>query len=72
MLRVYREDDADLKAIEQERLAVIGYGIQGRAQALNLRDSGLNVRVGNRDDTYAAQARQDGFEVLDIGAAVAQ
>jgi len=71
-MRVYRDDDAELSAIHHERIAVIGYGIQGRAQALNLRDSGLGVAIGNREDAYAVQARQDGFEVLDLGAAVAQ
>jgi ketol-acid reductoisomerase len=70
-MRVYRDDDADLTVIQPERIAVIGYGIQGRAQALNLRDSGLSVSIGNRDDGYAAQARQDGFDVLDIGSACA-
>jgi ketol-acid reductoisomerase len=71
-MRVYRDDDADLSALANERLAVIGYGIQGRAQALNLRDSGLAVRIGNREDDYATRARQDGFEVLDIGTAAAR
>lgn len=72
MLRVYRDDEADLKEIANERIAIIGYGIQGRAQALNLRDSGLKVSVGNRDDEYADRARQDGFEVLDIEAATSR
>jgi ketol-acid reductoisomerase len=72
MLRVYHDHEADLKEIEHERIAVIGYGIQGRAQALNLRDSGLAVSIGNRDDDYAARARQDGFDVLDIEEATSE
>jgi ketol-acid reductoisomerase len=72
VLRVYRDDEGDLEKIANERIAVIGYGIQGRAQALNLRDSGLTVCVGNRADDYADRARQDGFEVLDIAEATSR
>ncbi len=68
-VRVFGDADADLQAVAGERVAVIGYGIQGRAQALNLRDSGLDVVVGNRDDEYAATARADGFNVVDIAEA---
>ncbi len=65
-VRVLRDADASLSDIAGERVAVIGYGIQGRAQSLNLRDSGVNVVVGNRRDDYAARARADGFDVLPI------
>jgi len=51
-------------------ISVMGYGNQGRAQALNLRDRGLPVQVGNIDDEYAASARADGFRVLRIRQAV--
>lgn len=71
MIKIYHDRDADLGLLEGRRIAVIGYGNQGRAQAQNLRDSGLDVVVGNRDDGYAARAREDGFEVLPIGQAVA-
>lgn len=71
-MRVYRDEDADLAVLEGKQIAVIGYGNQGRAQALNLRDSGLQVLVGNRDDDYAEQARSDGFEVLPIAQAAAR
>lgn len=47
-------------------IAVIGYGNQGRAQAQNLRDSGLSVIIGNRDDEYRKKAVSDGFDVLSI------
>jgi ketol-acid reductoisomerase len=52
-------------------VAVLGYGNQGRAQALNLRDSGVKVIVGNRDDSYRQQAVVDGFEPLSIPEAAA-
>jgi ketol-acid reductoisomerase len=50
-------------------VAVLGYGNLGRSAALNLRDSGAKVRVGNREDEYAAQARADGFEVVPLAEA---
>ncbi|GAB4318698.1 MAG: ketol-acid reductoisomerase [Promethearchaeota archaeon] len=59
-----------MDALDGKTVAVIGYGNQGRAQALNLRDSGVNVVVGNRDDTYADRARRDGFQATSIGEAV--
>ena len=45
-------------------ITIVGYGIQGRAQALNLRDSGNDVVIVNREDSYAHTALQDGFEIL--------
>ena len=65
-MRVYCDADADLALLKSRQIAVIGYGNQGRAQALNLRDSGLNVVVGNRQDSYAKRAREDGFTPLSI------
>lgn len=64
--KVYYDKDADLHNLSDKAVGVIGYGIQGRAQALNLRDSGINVSIGNRGDAYAEQAVRDGFEVRDI------
>ncbi|MEJ2209085.1 MAG: ketol-acid reductoisomerase [Anaerolineae bacterium] len=71
-MRIYHDRDADLGLLEGRRIAVVGYGNQGRAQAQNLRDSGLDVVVGNREDEYAAQAREDGFRVLSIPRAAAE
>ncbi|MFQ5990693.1 MAG: ketol-acid reductoisomerase [Candidatus Methylomirabilales bacterium] len=71
MVKVYYEEHADLSHIAHETVAIIGYGIQGQAQALNLRDSGLTVVVGNRDDSYRERAAADGFEVLEIPEAAA-
>jgi ketol-acid reductoisomerase len=68
-VRVYRAADAPPGALAGEAVAVLGYGHLGRTAALNLRDSGAKVRIGNRDDEYAEQARADGFEVVPIAAA---
>ena len=61
--------DADLTLLEGT-IAVIGYGNQGQAQALNLRESGLDVIVGNIDDEYRIKAQTDGFSVMSITDAV--
>jgi ketol-acid reductoisomerase len=71
-MRVYHDQDADLSLLQGRRIAVVGYGNQGRAQALNLRDSGLGVVIGNREDDYAERARQDGLPVLAISQASAE
>jgi ketol-acid reductoisomerase len=70
-MRIYCDQDADLALLQARQIAVIGYGNQGRAQALNLRDSGLQVIVGNREDAYADQACADGFTPLPIDQAAA-
>lgn len=72
MPEIYRDDDADLGALEDQTVAVIGYGNQGRSQALNLRDSGLNVIVGNIEDRARATAKEEGFPVSDIAEACEQ
>ena len=72
MTRVFYDRDADLGQLAGETVGVLGYGIQGRAQALNLRDSGVNVVVGNRHDSYRRKALEDGFEVLDLAQAAQQ
>jgi ketol-acid reductoisomerase len=66
---IYHDEDADLDEVRGQTVAVLGYGNQGRAQALNLRDSGLEVLVGNVEDAYAEEARAAGFEVLPIAEA---
>ncbi|HZU73003.1 MAG TPA: NAD(P)-binding domain-containing protein [Acidimicrobiales bacterium] len=67
----YRRGDADPAALEGETVAVIGYGNLGRSMALNLRDSGVEVVVGNRDDEYRATAVADGMKVLAVPEAAA-
>jgi len=69
MVTVYYDQDARVEDLAGETVAVIGYGIQGRAQSLNLRDSGVNVIVGNRSDAYREQAVSDSFVVHEIGEA---
>lgn len=64
MARFFHDDDADLSLLQGRTIAVLGYGHQGRAQALNMRDSGVNVIVGNIEDEYRDQALADAFLVL--------
>jgi len=64
-MKVYVESDVQSDALSGERIAVLGYGSQGRAHALNLRDSGYAVTVGLRPGGKTAQrAQNDGFEVV--------
>jgi len=69
MVKVYYDDDADLSALEGLKIAVIGYGNQGSAQAQNMRDSGLDVIIGSRGDPSFDKAKEDGFETLPIAEA---
>ncbi|ACL15476.1 ketol-acid reductoisomerase [Methanosphaerula palustris] len=70
MIKKYYESDADLAAVQGKQIAVIGYGSQGRGQALNLRDSGLSVIIGLRPGRSFQQASEDGFEVFPVADAV--
>ena len=70
MATIYRDEDADLSLLEGATVAIVGFGNQGRSQALNLRDSGVEVVVGNRRDAALQQAEQDGFQVRPIAEAV--
>jgi ketol-acid reductoisomerase len=64
-MRVYVDADADLALIRARRVAVVGYGNQGRAQALNLRDSGVCVIIGLPQESQSrARAEGDGFDVM--------
>ncbi len=65
MAKIYYDKDADLKALEGKTVAIIGYGSQGHAHALNLKDSGVNVVIGLYPGSRSeARAKKDGFEVL--------
>lgn len=65
MAKIYYDQDADLAVIKDSKVAIIGYGIQGRGQALNLRDSGISVLVSELEGTPNHQrATEDGFQVL--------
>ncbi|HLL30215.1 MAG TPA: ketol-acid reductoisomerase [Allosphingosinicella sp.] len=64
-MHVYRDEDADLALIRARRVAVIGFGNQGRAQALNLRDSGVAVAIGLPEGSASRPlAAADGFDVM--------
>ena len=67
-MRVYYDRDADLNLIKDRKVAIIGYGSQGRAHALNLRDSGVaNISIGLREDSATAKkAEADGFAVKSV------
>ncbi len=61
------DDDADLTLLDGKTVAIIGYGSQGHAHALNLKDSGVKVVVGLRPDSASvAKAREQGLEVLPV------
>lgn len=65
MAELFYDDDADLSVIQGRKVAVLGYGSQGHAHALNLRDSGVDVRVGLPEGSKSrAKAEAEGFKVL--------
>lgn len=71
MAEIYYNDDADLAVIQDRSVAVIGYGSQGHAHALNLRDSGVDVRVGLAEGSKSrAKAEAQGLRVLSVADAV--
>ncbi len=71
MVKVYREKDVDTQALKGKKVVVVGYGSQGRAHALNLKDSGLNVVVGLREGGKTwQQATADGFTPAPVAEAV--
>jgi ketol-acid reductoisomerase len=71
MSKFYFDADADLGLLKGKTIAILGYGNQGRSQALNLRDNGLKVIIGNIEDDYAKTARADGWDLLSIAEAAA-
>lgn len=72
MSKILFDKDVSLTPLRRKTIGVIGYGNQGRAQALNLRDSGVEVIVGNRRDVYHRAAKKDGFVVHPIRDAVGE
>ena len=67
---IYYEEDVNPKIIQGKKIAIIGYGSQGHAHALNLMDSGCDVRVGLREGSSSAdKAREAGLKVTDMAAA---
>ena len=63
-MRLYGPKDVDKTALRRARIAILGYGSQGRAHALNLKDSGFDVVVGVRKGDSFNQAKKDGLTVL--------
>lgn len=73
--QVYRDDDADLAVLDGKTVAIVGYGIQGRPQALCLRDSGVHVIVGTDSGQTSSSwrtASEDGFDVMTVAEATRQ
>ncbi len=71
-MKIYTASSEDEQHFLQQRIAILGYGSQGRAQALNLRDSGAEVIVGNRAGKSFDRAVEDGFSVFTVSEAVKQ
>ena len=68
---MYHEEDADLSIIQGRKVAIIGYGSQGHAHALSLRDSGVDVRVGLKEGSASrAKAEAEGLRVVSVADAV--
>jgi ketol-acid reductoisomerase len=65
MVEIYYDDDANLDDLKDRKVAIIGYGSQGHAHALNLRDSGVDVRVGLPESSKSrAKAQEEGLRVV--------
>ena len=65
--RIYKDKDSDLQQIKGKRIGIIGFGNQGRAQALNLIDSGVDVCIGVREDSTSRKlAETDGVNCCSI------
>lgn len=69
MVKVYYESDLNVNALEGKTIAIVGYGSQGHAHALNLRDSGFNVIIGLREGRSWDLAEKDGFQVFSVNEA---
>ena len=70
-MQILKDSELSIEPLTGKTVAVLGYGNQGRAQALNLRDSGVNVIIGNRQDEYRELAVQEGWEPIEIPEAAA-
>src|SRR5690625_6265317 len=70
MAKVLYEKDIQTELLKEKKIAVIGYGSQGHAHSLNLRDSGYEVVVGLRPGKSQEKAEEDGFTVLSVADAV--
>src|ERR1700712_3536839 len=67
MPKLYHEEDADIALIQGKKVAIIGYGSQGHAHALNLKDSGVQVKVGLHEGSASrAKAKAAGLDVVSV------
>ncbi|WP_329057510.1 ketol-acid reductoisomerase [Amycolatopsis sp. NBC_01480] len=72
-VEIFYDDDADLSIIQGRKVAVIGYGSQGHAHSLSLRDSGVDVRIGLQEGSKSrAKAEEQGLRVLSVAEASAE
>src|SRR5690349_25034195 len=72
MPHIYYDKDADLSLIQGKQVAIIGYGSQGHAHALNLKDSGVDVKIGLRPGSSSkAKAEEVGLSVMSVKDAAA-
>ncbi|RJQ90077.1 ketol-acid reductoisomerase [Amycolatopsis panacis] len=72
-VEIFYDDDADLSIIQGRKVAVIGYGSQGHAHSLSLRDSGVDVRIGLQEGSKSrAKAEEQGLRVLTVAEAAAE
>lgn len=69
MVKILHDKDADASILKGKTVAVVGYGSQGSAQALCMRDSGVNVIIGIRNGPSAERAKADGFKVMSVAEA---
>ena len=70
-MKIYYDDDADIKIIQNLNVTIVGYGSQGHAHANNLKDSGVNVTVALREDSSSwNKAKEAGLNVKSVADAV--
>ncbi|MFM9053293.1 MAG: NAD(P)-dependent oxidoreductase, partial [Solirubrobacterales bacterium] len=70
---IFYDDDGDLSLLEGKTVAILGFGSQGHAHALNLKDSGVDVVVGLREDSPSrTEAEAEGLEVLSVAEAASK
>ena len=65
-MKIYYDKDADIQQIKNKKVAVIGFGSQGHAHALNMKESGVSVVVGLREGSSWRKAEQSGLKVMPV------
>jgi ketol-acid reductoisomerase len=69
-ISIFHEQDGDISVLRDKTISIIGFGNQAKAQALNMRESGLNIIVGTSNDDYINRAKMDNFKTYSIQEAV--